>query len=353
MVSMKQNEFKCNPTTAWLTVNRGCNLRCRWCYGEETHYEPKDNMSIKTAKELVQIATGIGVKHFYIIGGEPTLWPHLFEFNQFCKNLGVTTGLITNGVRFGNDEYWEKYKQSPCDSMSVSIKSVDLEQFRNVTKSRSYNQTMKGVERAISFGNSGVSTVYNSLVGIDGLKNIATKCRKLGANFFVVDLCTTVISENGISEGFSIEPHQLAKDIMEFQPFLSDLYDSNIEIEIFIPLCLFPVSFIEKMFEYNQIGTTCHVYTRSGINFNTNGDIMPCNQMFDTIIARKGIDFTDSSNLLLHLNSVSLRQDYKELLRYPSKACKRCRWKNDCRGGCLVNWMVFDPSMCSTITNQK
>lgn len=345
---MKNNEFSCNPTVAWLTVNRNCNFRCQWCYGEGTHYEPKETMSIKTAKELVKISAEIGVKHFYIIGGEPTLWPYLFEFNQFCKRLEVTTGLITNAAKFGQDEYWEKYQQNPCDSMSISVKSVNNIQFQNVTKAKIFDQTMKGIERAINFGNSGVSTVYNSLVGMDGLKNIAIKCRELGAKFFVVDLCTTVLSDEGISEGFSIEPHQLAKDIMEFQPFLNDIYDGNIEIETFIPLCLFPPQFIEKMFKSKQISTLCHVYTRSGVNFNTEGDIMPCNQMFDTIIAKKEIDFSDGPSLLKHLNNRNLRSDYKELLRYPSLDCNGCRWEKDCRGGCLVNWMVFDPSICHT-----
>lgn len=349
MVSMKTNDFRCNPTTAWLTVNRGCNFRCQWCYGEDTHYDTNDLLPIETAKELVKISTDIGVKHFYIIGGEPTIWPHLFELNQYCRTLGVTTGLITNAAKFGDDIYWEQYQQNPCDRVAISVKSVEPEQFRKVTKAKIYNQTMRGIARAISLPESGISTVYNKLVGMEGLKNIAIKCRQLGAKFFVVDLCTPTISGREISEGFSIEPHQLAHDITELYPFLNDLYEGNIEIETFIPLCLFPKAFIEKMFDLGQIGASCHVYSRSGINFDTNGDIMPCNQMFSTIIAKKGTDFTDGQSLLNHLNKKKLRKEYQELLRYPSIACEDCYWKNDCRGGCLINWMVFDPSICHTI----
>lgn len=261
----------------------------------------------------------------------------------------MSTGLITNAAQFGDDNYWKEYQKHSCDSLSVSVKSTDPKQFKEVTKARIYNKTMIGIARAISLPNSGVSTVYNSLVGLDGLKNIATTCRQLGAKFITIDLCTPAISENDISGDFSIEPHQLASDIMELQPFLNNLYDGNVEIETFIPLCLFPESFIEKMLATHQIGTTCHVYTRSGVNFNTNGDIMPCNQMFETIIAKKGVDFTDGKSLLKHLNNDELRKEYKELLRYPSTECKNCRWENECRGGCLINWMVFDPSMCHTV----
>lgn len=346
---MKHDEFRSIPSTAWLTVNRGCNFRCPWCYGECTDYNPTDEMSLELAKELVMIAVGAGVKYFHIIGGEPTLWSGLFELNRFCKGLGVTTGLITNGARFGDDDYWGQYLQNPCDNMSVSIKSADPEQFKVVTRTKIYDQTMKGVERAINFHNTGVSTVYNSLVGMDGLKLIATKCKEMGAKYFVLDLCTAVVSDDGISRGFSVEPKQLAEDIMEVQPFLSNLYNDDFEIEAFIPLCLFSESFVEEMLERKRMGTVCHVYTRSGINFNTNGDIMPCNQMIGTIIARKGVDYTDSLSLLKYLNNSNLRRDYKRLLRYPSKDCNGCRWENDCRGGCLVNWMVFDPSICHKV----
>jgi molybdenum cofactor biosynthesis enzyme MoaA len=140
---MNSGDFCCNPVTTWLTVNRQCNFRCPWCYGEGTHYEPKETMSIETAKELVKISIEAGSRNFTIIGGEPTLWPHLFELNQFCRELGATTGIITNSARFGNDEFWEQYKQCPCDNISVSVKSVDRVQFQNVTKAKLFDQTIK------------------------------------------------------------------------------------------------------------------------------------------------------------------------------------------------------------------
>ena len=194
-----------------------------------------------------------------------------------------------------------------------------------------------------------MTTVYNGLVGLDGLKRIATDCRELGANYFVVDLCTPVISNDGISPGYSIEPRQLADDIMEMQPFLDELYNGNVEIAIYIPLCLFHESFIDLMMEKRQLTTICQVYCRSGINFDVNGDIMLCNQLFDTIIAKKDIDYRDGHELLEHLNSNTMRADYKQLLRYPDVSCEKCRWILDCRGGCLLNWVLHDSSMCRAV----
>lgn len=343
-------DFSCKPNMVWLTVDRRCNFRCQWCYCGATHYNPKDKMPIKLAKELVLIGIDAGAMDFNIIGGEPTLWPGLLELNRYCKELGVTTGIITNAARFGDDKFWSEYQRYPCDKISISVKSTDREQFRNVTGSRIYDQTMVGIERAISFYQTGITTVYNSLVGLSGLKQIATTCHELGACSIIVNMCSPVIGDNGVEQGYAIEPHQLVKDIMDMYPFLDELYDGHVEIDVQMPLCLFPTSFVEKVLAKGKLATMCQVFSRTGINFDINGDVMLCNELFDGIVARKGADYHNGASLLEHLNGENLRDEYRQLLRYPSDACDGCRWANDCRGGCLLNWMVFDPSICHTIS---
>jgi radical SAM protein with 4Fe4S-binding SPASM domain len=342
-------DFRCRPEMAWLTVDRRCNFRCQWCYCKATHYDPKDTMSLATAKELVEISIDAGAKHFNIIGGEPTLWPSLLEFNKFCRSLGVTTGLITNTARFGDDQYWNQYQQNPCDEISISVKSTDREQFRDVTGATIYDKTMKGIKRAISFHHTGITTVYNSLVGLDGLKQIAMTCRKFGASSIMVNMCSPIIGDNGVEQGFAVEPRQLVKDVMNMHPFLDKLYEGKVEIDIQMPLCLFPTSFVKENLAKKQLATVCQVFSRTGINFDINGDVLVCNELFSGIIAKRGVDYYDGASLLMHLNNDELCEDYRQLLRYPSEACHSCRWKNDCRGGCLLNWMIFDPSICRTV----
>ncbi|MCX6728639.1 MAG: radical SAM protein [Candidatus Saccharibacteria bacterium] len=346
---MDKFDFICRPKMSWLTVNRQCNFRCPWCYGEDTHYEPKDTMSLAMAKELTRINLDVGVRYTNIIGGEPTLWPSLFEFNEYCRQVGMSTCLVTNAARFGDDSFWDAYRQSPSDEVSVSVKTVDRDEFKFITKSRLFDQTMRGIERAIGFHSAGASTVYNSLVGLDGLKRIALRCKELGASYFVVDLCTPVVSKDGVLPGFSIEPTQLAKDIMVIQPYLDELYDGKVEIAIYIPLCLFPEAFVELMMEKRQLTTICHVYDRSGLNFDVNGDVMVCNQLFDSYIARKATDYEDGTDLMKQINSKAVRNDYRQLLRYPADTCSDCRWNLDCRGGCLLNWVLYDSSICHAV----
>jgi len=343
-------DYTCNPNMAWITVNRACNFRCKWCYGESSNYRSEDSMSLELACELVDIGMEAGATHFNIIGGEPTIWQHLFDLFTYCREKGATCGLITNASRFGDDEYWERYQQNPCDRISISVKSTDPEQFELVTNSTAYNKTIKGIERAVKFHKTGVTTAYNSLVGMSGLKDIAVKCKDLGASAIIVNMCSPILDEyGGVKKGYSIDYGQISKDTMEMVQYLEKIYGENTEIDIQTPLCLFPEDFIEEYLGANRIMTMCQVFARSGINFNNNGDVIVCNELMNGVIAKKGIDFLDGKSLLAHLNSRELKNQYRELLRYPAECCTDCRWKDNCRGGCLMNWFILDPAICHAV----
>jgi radical SAM protein with 4Fe4S-binding SPASM domain len=306
-------------------------------------------MRLTTAKKLVGISQEAGARHFNIIGGEPTLWPGLFGLNKFCRDRGVSTGLITNAVRFGDDRYWHEYQQHPSDQISISVKSTNKVEFCEVTKSGVYDKTMKGIARAIEFHGCGISTVYNSLVGLDGLRQIAEDCRGLGASKIIVNMCSPVIDGDGVVQRFATEPEQLVEDTVAMYDLLDEIYNGKFEIDIQMPLCLFPQSFVGEMLAKKHLATICQVFNRSGLNFDTVGNLTVCNELFNSVVARMGVDYHDAPSLMEHLNRDELREDYRQLLRFPAEACSDCRWQNRCRGGCLLNWMILDPAICRAV----
>ena len=346
---MEIYDFTCNPHMTWLNINKQCNFRCKWCYTEAGGFSPKDTMSRELAKELIDISKNAGVEHVNFIGGEPTMWDPLFDMTDYCRSIGLTSGLITNAALFGDNRYWAEYQKHPNDRISISIKSMRAEEFKNVTGSTIFNQTVLGIKRAIEFFNTGVTTVYNSLVGLDGLKAIAEETRKLGAKSIIVNMCSPVIGEDGANASFTIPPEQLATDTLTMCDFLNDIYDGEYEVDVQMPLCLFPQDFIDEMLKKNKIQTICQMFSRGGLNFNHKGDVIPCNELFDTIVARYGKDFVDAKSLLSFLNQEEMKDFYSQLLRYPSDECKLCRRQMDCRGGCLLNWFVFEPSICKHV----
>ncbi len=117
-----------------------------------------------------------------------------------------------------------------------------------------------------------------------------------------------------------------------------------------LPLCVFPKDFLEKIIQKHQLQNMCHVQNRSGLVFDTDGSILPCNSMVEVKIGKIEKDFTNSATLLELLNREDIRRGYKEMLRYPSAECDTCNYNDVCRGGCIVNWTVLKPEICHRIT---
>lgn len=345
-------DFNSKPTSLWLTVNRSCNFRCKWCYAECSGFKAEDEMSLSLAKEIVNLAHNAGIKHITAIGGEPTLWEPLFELNDYCKKLPIKIGMVTNACMFGDDSYWQKFLESPFESMGISIKGITEQQFENTVGTKTlYQKTLVGLERLLRYyPDRGVSVVYSNLVSPEEIEEIAITAHKMGAKSFQLSSCSVTLDDNdGFSDAYSAQIEQFVDGLMEVYPRLTEIYSGRVLIEPRLPLCVFPVDFLKTLMRNKQLLNLCHVQNRSGLVFDTGGSLLPCNSMVGIKIGKYGKDFTTSEELLTFLNNPELKNNYKEMLRYPSDECVRCELNNLCRGGCIQNWLVLDPKVCRAI----
>lgn len=86
-----------------LELSRICDLRCIYCYASSG--EPLDNeLSVHEIKGVVTQAIELGAKKIIILGGgEPLLYPHLFEVIEFIRVQGLVVDLFTNGQTLKED----------------------------------------------------------------------------------------------------------------------------------------------------------------------------------------------------------------------------------------------------------
>lgn len=81
-----------------LELSRVCNLRCVYCYAS-SGTPLDDEMSFSEILGAVEQAAGLGVKKIIILGGgEPLLYPHLFELIDFIQDKKIVVDLFTNGL---------------------------------------------------------------------------------------------------------------------------------------------------------------------------------------------------------------------------------------------------------------
>lgn len=91
-------------TGVGVDITEVCNRRCPTCFA--TH-SPR-HMSKEVFCKIVDEAVKLEFREFYILGGEPTLHPLLFEFLEYTKGKFNPVILVTNMDRLSDVEFCRK-----------------------------------------------------------------------------------------------------------------------------------------------------------------------------------------------------------------------------------------------------
>ncbi|MFH1170733.1 MAG: radical SAM protein [Candidatus Vogelbacteria bacterium] len=330
-----------SPRVAWITTNRSCNFRCPWCYTKGENFDAKQTLSFDLALKLLSIVKQIGIKHLLIIGGEPTLWKHLLDFNCKCREVGIKTTLVTNALRFSDDKFWFKYLEKPNDKVGPSIKAFDEPSLQRLAQFHDFESVRKGLTRLVAKFKCGVTFVHNSFARND-LVLLARFAKSCGANRIGISPCTPSFSDKRPGTTGMIPLKEVVADVVSQYQQLHDLMDGKLTLALKIPFCLWPKSFIEKLKERRQLHSGCQFQNRSGIAFGPQGELLACNSMAEFPIGKFGKDYDDGESLISLLNSDKVTRSYDRINSYPSEKCVDCSQVGFCGGGCPLMWTVYD-----------
>ncbi len=79
-----------------LELSRICNLRCIYCYAS-SGIPPENELTLEELYAVVDQAVGLGARKIIVLGGgEPFLYPHLFEVIDYILSKKVETDVFTN-----------------------------------------------------------------------------------------------------------------------------------------------------------------------------------------------------------------------------------------------------------------
>ena len=104
---------------AWVTLNRACSLRCRWCYAANAGYRADDDMPLDLFRQIVDLVSGLGIRNVTLTGGEPTIYPHILEAIRYCKDHGLNVTIPTNGPAFAPRYRLEQFCEAGVDRIGV------------------------------------------------------------------------------------------------------------------------------------------------------------------------------------------------------------------------------------------
>ncbi|MCF8056015.1 MAG: radical SAM protein [Desulfocapsa sp.] len=80
-----------------IEFSRICNFRCSYCYVPEKK-ECNGELSKAEIKDVILQAKELGAGKIIILGGEPSIYPHLVEMISFLGEQGFEIEMFTNGT---------------------------------------------------------------------------------------------------------------------------------------------------------------------------------------------------------------------------------------------------------------
>ena len=150
--------------TLWLQVGGTlCNLQCTHCFiscGPQNHTH--EMMTIKDVQERLLESKALGVKDYYITGGEVFMNPEIFEILATILEYGPLD-VLTNGTLITSEKA-ARLKEIQNNSshklqFRVSMESFD-EKLNDRTRGKnSFSKATEGITNLNSFGFSPILTV--------------------------------------------------------------------------------------------------------------------------------------------------------------------------------------------------
>ena len=102
-----------HPLSVTLLVSYRCNLRCKMCfYYNEVEKDKtckliedrvKEELTLNQIKDLIDQCAKMKVKVFTIHGGEPLLYPNIFEVSKYARDKGMLVNFVSNGTLLNED----------------------------------------------------------------------------------------------------------------------------------------------------------------------------------------------------------------------------------------------------------
>ncbi len=187
-----------------LWMGQTCNLSCFFCYfadriADKSHPEHAF-MDIEKAKKICHTLRYVyGNNAIDIQGGEPTIYPKIFELVSYCHEIGLEPTLITNAIVLASEEMCQKYKDAGIKDFLVSI--------------------------------HGLGDTYDKVVGLDGGSKKQMKAlhnlQKLNIPFRLnCTMTKDVVEEIEDVATLAIETGALAVNFIAFNPF-ADQQEKN------------------------------------------------------------------------------------------------------------------------------
>ncbi len=155
-----------------LYVGFPCNVKCKFCY--YSYHESKEWHSLDECKQDAYLfRKKYGNNFVDITGGEPTIYPHIFELIDFCNEIGLKPTLITNVQALAKEDRVIQFKDHGVHDLLCSVHALNSSYNDLVQSRHGWENLTKGIENITKHGIPWRANCTMTRLNMGQLKDIA------------------------------------------------------------------------------------------------------------------------------------------------------------------------------------
>jgi len=298
-----------------LALTYRCNNGCGHCYVGR----PPDFPEIGLAewKQVIDRCWEAGIPHITFTGGEATLVPHLRELIEHAEDVGLVTGLLTNGRRLSDRAYLDGLLEAGLDHIQITIESHDEAiHDQMVCAEGAWRETVEGIRNSVD---ADIYLMTNTTLTDLNVPHIEETID------FVADLGVPTVACNGLI--FAGKGRDVGIGIPEadLEPIMERVKDRADEHELRL-IWYTPTRYCEFNPLEHDLGVKGCSAARYNMAIEPNGDVLPCQSYFQpmgNMLADPWEAIWDSA-LANHIRDRA----------WLEKKCVECPDLEICGGGC-------------------
>lgn len=329
-----------NFSFAWLNVNRSCNNQCDFCYAKDAILSHAE-MDYHEACHLLGLLKDLQLKKIILIGGEPTIYPHIIDLVRTISSYGLNCTIQSNGLKFADISFLGNMIDAGMTECGVSIKGFTEKEYAQTTGTHNYSQMVKAIDNFSKLNYEPMFSYVLSEPSIDIADRLISGVKKFGLkNIYISPVHPTLCEPAGY------DPPDYTKWVEVYRHIVSELSPEDIDFSfgISFPLCAFPEDEIVSYMRKNIVRKNCcQAVLGNGLVFDTDFRLLPCNMLVKTpfIENQKSIKRVQD---IYEIMSTSEVIDFHDWRNTPlTEKCQNCyRW-SQCHAGCHARWTYKSP----------
>jgi molybdenum cofactor biosynthesis enzyme MoaA len=269
--NLSVNDFKLDSIDLYITS--ACNRRCSYCFLTDSYFASGHDMSVRSARSIVNWASKGSVEEVTLLGGEPAQHRDFASIVRIIHDVGMRVRTVTNGSERFRAAFLDPGVASALDRIAVSLDAPSQPSFDALRGRNAFRDAMVTVQQLRDSGTAfevNCTVVKSTLEDVPAMLSFA---ESLGARRLNIHWFSAVgrASQHAANEIVSaIQWRAVLDEVSAYRPGRSDyVIDCQMGFAFGMP---------------GEDPGMCAVRNRANLQFMPDGNVFSCGMLVDGAI---------------------------------------------------------------------